>query len=168
MEEKKSEEITYTPTYREILLGVRMNGYIYTTVKRAAVETILLLVAGGLFLSSYLRQQDKNSLFFFGLCLLLIAVLWIVPECAMRYRARQLDEGKEIRVCMTEQGFIRRFPMGDEVLFPLDGSLTAREKKQVYWFCRRDGKELLVPLRGLPPAVRESWEQRMQQAVAGE
>ena len=54
MEEKKSEEITYTPTYREILLGVRMNGYIRTTGKRAAVETILLLAAGGLFLSSYL------------------------------------------------------------------------------------------------------------------
>ena len=115
-----------------------------------------------------IRDRDKNSLFFFGLCLLLIAVLWIVPECAMRYRARQLDEGKEIRVCMTEQGIIRRFPMGGEVLFKMDGSLTAREKKQMYWFCRRDGEELLIPLRGLPPAVRESWEQRMQQAVAGE
>ena len=168
MKKKKSEEIAYTPTYREILLGVRMSGYIHTTGKRAAVETVLLLAAGGLFLSSYLRQQDKNGLFFFGLCLLLIAVLWIVPECAMRYRARRLDEGKEIRVCMTEQGIIRRFPMGDEVLFPLDGSLTVWEKKQVYWFCRRDGKELLVPLRGLPPAVRESWEQRMRQAAAGE
>ena len=81
--------IRYTPSFQEELTGVRLIGMIHTTGLRAIIETVILLVAAGLFLSSYIREQDGNALFFALVCLVLIVVVWLVPELAMRRMARE-------------------------------------------------------------------------------
>ncbi len=122
--------IRYTPSFQEELTGVRLIGMIHTTGLRAIIETVILLVAAGLFLSSYIREQDGNALFFALVCLVLIVVVWLVPELAMRRMARE-RAGRTICIRLAPEGIFRILSNGESRAFLYDGLVAEQEKRCV-------------------------------------
>ncbi|HIW13848.1 MAG: hypothetical protein ACLUUJ_04220 [Acutalibacteraceae bacterium] len=151
--------IRYTPSFQEELTGVRLIGMIHTTGLRAIIETVILLVAAGLFLSSYIREQDGNALFFALVCLVLIVVVWLVPELAMRRMARE-KQGRTICIRLAPEGIFRILSDGESRAFLYDG-LVAEQKNGVWLL--QDGKNhrLVLPLRAIPEEKRKEVEDRL-------
>lgn len=151
--------IRYTPSFQEELTGVRLIGMIHTTGLRAIIETVILLVAAGLFLSSYIREQDGNALFFVLVCLVLIVVVWLVPELAMRRMARE-KQGRTICIRLAPEGIFRILSDGESRAFLYDG-LVAEQKNGVWLL--QDGKNhrLVLPLRAIPEEKRKEVEDRL-------
>lgn len=151
--------IRYTPSFQEELTGVRLIGMIHTTGLRAIIETVILLVAAGLFLSSYIREQDGNALFFVLICLVLIVVVWLVPELAMRRMARE-KQGRTICIRLAPEGIFRILSDGESRAFLYDG-LVAEQKNGVWLL--QDGKNhrLVLPLRAIPEEKRKEVEDRL-------
>ena len=151
--------IRYTPSFQEELTGVRLIGMIHTTGLRAIIETVILLVAAGLFLSSYIREQDGNALFFALVCLVLIVVVWLVPELAMRWMARE-KQGRTIGIRLAPEGIFRILTDGESRAFLYDG-LVAEQKNGVWLL--QDGKNhrLVLPLRAIPEEKRKEVEDRL-------
>ena len=151
--------IRYTPSFQEELTGVRLIGMIHTTGLRAIIETVILLVAAGLFLSSYIRDQDGNALFFALVCLVLIVVVWLVPELAMRRMARE-KQGRTICIRLAPEGIFRILSDGESRAFLYDG-LVAEQKNGVWLL--QDGKNhrLVLPLRAIPEEKRKEVEDRL-------
>lgn len=149
--------IRYTPSFQEELTGVRLMGMIRTTGLRAILETVLLLAASGLFLSSYIREKDQNALFFALVCLVLIGVIWLVPELAMRRMAREKME-RTIQIRLTAEGIFRVFSDGEERSFPFS-DMIAEQNKGVWLL--QDGKRhhLLLPLRAIPLEQQKELEE---------
>ena len=144
--------IRYTPSFQEELTGVRLIGMIHTTGLRAIIETVILLVAAGLFLSSYIREQDGNALFFALVCLVLI-------ELAMRRMARE-KQGRTICIRLAPEGIFRILSDGESRAFLYDG-LVAEQKNGVWLL--QDGKNhrLVLPLRAIPEEKRKEVEDRL-------
>ena len=151
--------IRYTPSFQEELTGVRLIGMIHTTGLRAIIETVILLVAAGLFLSSYIREQDGNALFFALVCLVLIVVVWLVPDLAMRRMARE-KQGRTICIRLAPEGIFRILSDGESRAFLYDG-LVAEQKNGVWLL--QDGKNhrLVLPLRAIPEEKRKEVEDRL-------
>lgn len=142
----------YTLRHSEIYQCLKSTGYIKTTGTRAVLETVLLALAAGVFVWTWFAQQSADSLVFAVICLLLIAVVWIVPEWGLRRQARRLASGDEIAMEIYPDSVV--ITRGEEETeFPLDGESTFIAQYDTIIVLFYKGKMAILPLRSVEPGV---------------
>lgn len=142
----------YTLRRREIYHCLKNTGYIKTTGMRAVVETVLLALAACVFLWTWFAQHTADSLAFAVICLLLIAVVWIVPEWGLRRQSRRLASGEEMVMEIYPDSVVVTRGQ-EEMEFPLDGESTFCAQYETIIVLFYQGKMAILPLRSIEPAV---------------
>ena len=142
----------YILRHSEIYQCLKSTGYSKTTGTRAILETVVLALAAGVFVWTWFAQQSADSLVFAVICLLLIAVVWIVPEWGLRRQARKLASGDEIAMEIYPDSVV--ITRGEEETeFPLDGESTFIAQYDTIIVLFHKGKMAILPLRSVEPGV---------------
>lgn len=144
--------INYTLREDEIYECLKRSGFIKTTGKRAAVETVILGVLAVAFFAAYLVQKITDPLIFSVICLLLIAVIWIVPYQGIKKKARRTADGKEIKLSIYPD--VIEIGEGSGYWeIPLDGACEWSRQNNMIFLYALKGRILILPLRSVEPAV---------------
>ena len=159
-EQNTGIQLSYVLKEHEILECLKSSGMMSrTTGKRAVIETIILGVLAVVFFVTYLVENKNDPLFFSGICLLVIAIIWIVPQVGMRRKARSLTDGKEIKVVVYPDVI----EIGENEGYweiPLDGSCVLHRENRLL-FLYSGSRALILPLRSIEPAVLADVEARI-------
>ena len=142
----------FTLRWREIYHCLKSTGYIKTTGTRAVVETILLAVAACVFAGAWFSQHTVDSLVFACICVLLIAVVWIVPELGLRRHSRRLASGEEIAMEIYPDAVVITRGQ-EETEFPLDGESTFSAQYENIIVLFHKEKMAILPIRSVEPGV---------------
>ena len=153
-EQNTGIRLNYSIREKEVLQCLLHTGPIRTTGRRAVVETAILVLLAVLFLVQYALYRKPEMLFFAGISLLVIAVIWIVPRFALRKRARELAQDSELHLQIYPD-VVEVYGKGGEHLWdvPLDNTYICRRIGNLLFISKTDGKSLLLPLRCVEPAL---------------
>lgn len=142
----------YVLRHSEIYQCLKNTGYIKTTGSRAIIETVLLVLAAGVFFTTWFLQHTVDSLIFAVICLLLIAVVWVVPELGLRRQSRKLASGEELAMEIYPDSVVMTHGE-EEMEFPLDGESTSIAQYETIIVLFHKGKMAILPLRSVEPGV---------------
>lgn len=146
-------KLCYQLREREVLSCLKRSNYIKTTGKRAVGETVLLGAVGSwCFISSFFLHGGVNSLILGILSFLLIGVIWIVPQYAMRRRAKELAAAGNLLVFVYPDEVVVGEGKG-EWHIPLDGTGELEEFDHLMVLFADEERMLCIPLRAVEPAV---------------
>ena len=150
--------LSYILRREEILDCLKTADFCKTSGKRAKLETVILVILTLVFLGTYAyrtfvqHQDDVNSLIFAGVCVLVMAVVWIVPAIGLRAQAKRLANGKEVDLEIYPD--IIEIGKGDGYWeIPLDGTSLCTQRNNLIILTTPDGKMLILPLRSVEPNV---------------
>ncbi len=144
--------LNYTLRQDEIYECLRKSGFIKTTGKRAAIETVILGVLAVVFFAAYVVQKATDPLIFSIICLLLIAIIWIVPYQGIKNKARRTADGKEIKLSIYPD--VIEIGEGEGYWeIPLDGTCEWTRQSNMIFLYASKGRILILPLRSVEPAV---------------
>lgn len=150
-EQQTGIKLSYILRQEEILECLKKSGFIKTTGTRAVAETVILAVLAVVFFVTYLLQQNTNALFFSIISLLLIAVIWIVPQQGMKHRAKELTDGKEIHMEIYPDTIVMGQGEGRWEI-PLDGTSECEQDGSLFLIYSQD-RTVILPLRSVEPSV---------------
>ena len=104
------------------------------------------------FFAAYLVQKITDPLIFSVICLLLIAVIWIVPYQGIKKKARRTADGKEIKLSIYPD--VIEIGEGNGYWeIPLDGACEWSRQSNMIFLYASKGRILILPLRSVEPAV---------------
>ena len=86
------------------------------------------------------------------LCLLLIVVVWVIPELGLRHQARRMADGKEFALEVFPDAITVEHN-GAEWEIPLDGEATDSAQYGNLLVLFHQKKMVILPLRCVEPAV---------------
>ena len=92
-------KLSYVLTEEEMYKCLYHSNIIKTKGSRAVIQSILLGIASVVFFITYFTtttQYNSYNLFFGIFCLIMIAVIWIVPQIYLRSMAKMLADGNKI------------------------------------------------------------------------
>ncbi len=92
-------KLSYVLTAEEMYKCLYHSNIIKTKGSRAVIQSILLGIASVVFFITYFTtttQYNSYNLFFGIFCLIMIAVIWIVPQIYLRSMAKMLADGNKI------------------------------------------------------------------------
>lgn len=150
-EQQTGIKLSYILRQNEIVEGLKKSGFCKTTGKRAIIESVILAASAVLFLFTYFMKNDARSLPISIICVLLIAVIWIVPQQGMKNRAKQLADGKEIHMEIYPDSIVTG-EGEDRQEIPLDGSCEFEQHRNLYLIYYKN-QTVILPLRSVEPAV---------------
>lgn len=153
-EQNTGIRLSYSVREKEALQCLLHTGPCRTTGRRAIVETAILGVLAVLFLVQYIVYTKQDMLFFAGISLLVIAVIWIVPRFALKKRAHEIAQDSEVHLQIYPD-VIEVYGKGRECLWeiPLNNTCMCRRIGNLLWIHKPGGKSLLLPLRCVEPAL---------------
>lgn len=143
--------LSYTLRREEIYQCLKSTGYIKTTGTRAIIEMAVLAIAAVLFFINWFSEYQTVSLVLGILSILLIGVIWVVPEWGLRRRAGVLASGAEMVMEIYPDEIVLNRG-GSHAEIPLDGTASYAQ----YGNCMvlfHEGKMAILPLRCVEPAV---------------
>ena len=144
--------LNYTLRWREIYRCLKQVGAVKTTGARAIVETVLLAAAGAYSLYNWFLLHNVASLVLSILCLLLIVVVWVIPELGLRHQSRRMADGKEFALEVFPDAITVEHN-GAEWEIPLDGEATDSAQYGNLLVLFHQKKMVILPLRCVEPAV---------------
>lgn len=150
-EQQTGIKLSYILRQEEILECLKKSGFIKTTGTRAVAETVILVALAVVFIVTYFLQKNANSLVFGVISLLLIAVIWIVPQQGMKRRAKDLADGKEIQMEIYPDNIVMGQGEGRWEI-PLDGTSESEEDSNLLLIYSQD-RTVILPLRCVEPSV---------------
>lgn len=143
--------INYVLRWREIYRCLKGIGYIKTTGMRAAAETVLLAAAAALSFGNWFTFGSTGALVLAIVCLILIAVVWVVPELGLRSQAKKRADGREFSLEIYPDA-ITVGQGGDEWEIPLNGEAMCAQYGN-HLVLSYKGKMVILPLRCVEPGV---------------
>lgn len=148
-------KISYALTQEEVYKCLYHSNIIKTKGRRAAVESVILGIAGVLFFVVYFStrsQYNGYNLFFGVICLLMIAAVWLVPHWYLKNMARMMTDGKTVEA----EIYPTHIDIGREDgawTIELDGSAQIEEFDNIIMIVRSDEKAFAIPERVIEPEV---------------
>ncbi len=143
--------LNYVLKQEEIYQCLKNTGFIKTTGSRAIVETVILAAAMVVFLVSWFTGHDTNSLIFAVVSLVLIGVVWVVPELGLRRHSRRMARGDEMAMEIYPDAIV--LVHGEKELeIPLDGTAQSAQYGNIMVLFHQ-GKMAILPLRCVEPSV---------------
>lgn len=143
--------VNYVLRWREIYRCLKGMGYIKTTGTRAVIETVILAIAAVFCLINWFNAGAAEGLTLAIVCILLIAVVWVVPELGLRSQAKKRADGREFSLEIYPDA-ITVEQSGDEWEIPLDGETECAQYGN-HLVLSREGKMVILPLRCVEPGV---------------
>lgn len=151
-EEKETfcEDISFTLTVEEAYICLKNAGIFKTSGKRAVLYTLFMAIAAAGFIISYIFGQNYNWLIFAVICLLVIAVIWIVPYVQLKKLAKENAKGNVIQASVREDMIEIK---GDSSRWEIPLNRTSRlsEKGNMLIFHTENGQLFTIPERAVPP-----------------
>jgi hypothetical protein len=150
-EQQTGIKLSYILRQKEILESLKKSGFCKTTGTRAVAESVILAILAVAFAVTYILQKDTNSLVFGIISLLLIAVIWIVPQQGLKRRAKELTDGKEIHMEIYPDSIVMGENEGRWEI-PLDGTVECEQDSNlllIYF----ESRMVILPLRCVEPSV---------------
>lgn len=144
--------LNYVLKPEEVLACLKRGRYIRSTGVRAGIEVGLLGAMAVLFGISYFVYGSTHNLVMTILCLLLCAVVIVVPNLALRQRAKHIANGKELHVEVYPDTVVIGRGAGQWEI-PLDGASQFDEYDDLLVLTTPKNKMLAIPLRAVEPAV---------------
>ena len=150
-EQQTGIKLSYILRQNEIVEGLKKSGFCKTIGARAVIESMILAAAAVVFLVTYFMKNDARSLPISIICVLFIAVIWIVPQQGMKRRAKELADGKEIHMEIYPDSMVigegeNRWEL------PLDGNCECEQYKNLFMIYYKE-HTIILPLRTVEPAV---------------
>lgn len=144
--------LNYVLRQEEAYTCLKRGRYTKTTGVRAGVEAGVTGLMAVLFGVSYFLYGNTVNLVMAALCLVLCAVVVLVPHLGMKSRARQIANGRELHVeVYPDTVMIGRGDGQWEI--PLDGTSCLEEFEEMLLLTTPKNKMLAIPLRSIEPAV---------------
>lgn len=144
--------LNYTLREEEIYQCLKNTGYIKTTGMRAVIETIVLAIAAIIFLVNFIADGFTGAMVMAVVCVILIAVIWLVPELGMRHQAKKQASGEEFTMEIYPDSIVVE-KNGQEWEIPLDGESASCAQYENIVALFYQGKIVILPLRCVEPAV---------------
>ena len=150
-EQQTGIKLSYILRQEEILESLKQSGFCKTTGTRAVAEIVILAILTVVFIVTYILQKDTNSLVFGVISLLLIAIIWIVPQQGMKRRAKELVDGKEIHMEIYPDSIVMGEGEGRWEI-PLDGTAECEQANNLL-LISFESRTIILPLRCVEPSV---------------
>lgn len=144
------EDISFSLTEEEAYICLKNAGIFKTSGKRAVLYTLFMAIAAAGFFISYIFGQNYNWLIFAVICLLVIAVIWIVPYVQLKKLAKENAKGDVIRASVRED-MIEIKGDGSRWEIPLNRTSRLSEKGNMLIFHTENGQLFTIPERAVPP-----------------
>lgn len=122
------------------------------TIFRRRNIGFVLAAAGAYSLYNWFLLHNVASLVLSILCLLLIVVVWVIPELGLRHQARRMADGKEFALEVFPDAITVEHN-GSEWEIPLDGEATDSAQYGNLLVLFHQKKMVILPLRCVEPAV---------------
>ena len=151
LEEKETlcEDISFSLTEEEAYICLKNAGIFKTSGKRAVLYTLFMAIAAAGFFISYIFGQNYNWLIFAVICLLVIAVIWIVPYVQLKKLAKENAKGDVIRASVRED-MIEIKGDGSMWEIPLNRTSRLSEKGNMLILHTENGQLFTIPERAIP------------------
>lgn len=148
-------KLSYVLT-RDEMYKCLYNSDIYKTKgTRAVVQSVIFgLAAVAFFLAFFFTKSQYNNyyIFFGGLCLVMIAAIWIVPHLHLKNMAKMMADGKTIEA----EIYPTHIDIGRDDgawSIELDGKSEIKEFDNIFMICTPKGQNFAIPERVIEPEV---------------
>ena len=148
-------KLSYVLTVDEMYKCLYHSNIIKTKGARAVAQSVLLAVASIVFFITYFTthtQYNSYNLFFGIFCLVMIAVIWIVPHLYLKSMSKMLADGKTIEA----EIYPTRIDIGrddGEWSIELDGSCEIEEFDGIYLIFAPKNRNFAIPQRVIEPEI---------------
>ena len=134
--------------------------FIKTTGKRAIFEAVILGILSLLFFWSYAKTGETANLVFGVVSAVLLGIVLIVPEFALRRRAKREAGGTEFQVTLADGTLFFAGESGETMAVPLDGSCFYAAYHSCYVLISPGRPIIILPRDSiggtLPPKLEEA------------
>jgi len=150
-EQQTGIKLSYILRQQEILECLKRSGFCKTIGSRAVAESVILAIIAIAFMATYILQKDMNSLVFGVISLLLIAIIWVVPQLGMKRHAKELADGKEVHMEIYPDSIVMGENEGRWEI-PLDGTSECEQGSNLLLIYYQNCM-VTLPLRCVEPTV---------------
>lgn len=146
-------KLSYVLTVDEMYKCLYHSNIIKTKGARAVAQSVLLAAASIVFFITYFTthtQYNSYNLFFGIFCLVMIAVIWIVPHLYLKSMSKMLADGKTIEA----EIYPTRIDIGrddGEWSIELDGSSAIEEFDNIIMIFSGKDRAFAIPERVIEP-----------------
>lgn len=156
-------EFSYTLTADDIYNAIKTaRGYRKYYIK-ALVESGILVALVILFGIWWIVWDDGNAMIFCIAFACLIGVVWAVVLFSIRTTCNKQVTGECITARVWPDRLALQSGLGPAWEIPLDGTVACEEKNEILVLYIGKGEEALLPLREVPPEMREQVRQTVLQ-----
>lgn len=147
--------LSYVMTQDEMYKCLYHSDMIKTKGARAVIQSIILAFAAVVFAVVYFTSTsefNQFNLFFAGVSLAMIAVIWIVPHMHLKSMAKLLADGKtmEAEIYPTHVDIGRE---DGQWTIELDGSATIEEFDNIIMIYNKKDRAFAIPERVIEPEI---------------
>lgn len=148
-------KLSYSLTQEEMYKCLNHSNLFKTKGARAVVQSIILAFAAIVFLITYFvtdSSYNSYNLFFGIVCLVMIAVIWIVPHLHLKSMAKMMADGKIIEL----EIYPTRLDIGRDDgawTIELDGTSEISEFDNIFMIYTQKGQSFAIPERVIEPEV---------------
>lgn len=147
--------LSYVMTVDEMYKCLYHSDMIKTKGARAVIQSIILAFAAIIFTVVYFTSKsefNQFNLYFAGISLIMIAVIWIVPHWHLKSMAKMLADGKtiEAEIYPTHVDIGRD---DGQWSIDLDGSATIEEFDNIIMIYSKKDRAFAIPERVIEPEV---------------
>lgn len=153
------EELVYEGEYSikksEAYEGLKNSGMIKTIGARTVIYTVILLIAIAGFVSVYVVQKDVNNLILSVISLIVLGIIWIIPQYSLNKLAKLNANGNVIKFSVYNNS-LQILCNDNSWYIKLNNSNRMKLCKNVLIIKRvKDEQLFVIPLRAIEESKRD-------------
>ncbi len=118
--------------------------------KKVIVQTVILILLIISFLVTFIKHEEISSIILGSMCVIMLAVIWIVPDLIIRSHAKQIAKGDNIYVEIFPDEIVVGHN-GIEKTVLLDGTCRYIEYSNMFIIFPPKDDMIIIPIRAVEP-----------------
>lgn len=118
--------------------------------KKVIVQTIILILLIISFFVSFFKHEETSSIVLGSLCIIMLAVIWVVPDLIIRNHAKQLARGDNICVEIFPDEIVIGNDKSEKTIL-LDGTCKYVEFNNMFIIFPPKEGMVIIPIRAVEP-----------------
>lgn len=147
--------ISYVMTRDEIYQCMYHSDLYKTKGARAVMQSVIFAMASAAFCVAYFTSNSrfKNyDLFFCIFCLIMIALIWLIPHLHIKSMSRTAADGKKVEAEIYPDHIDIGEGKGAWTI-ELDGNCELSEFENIFMISLQDGRNFAIPERVIEPEI---------------